>query len=114
MNELLPAAAGVLAREVECLAAADVSLLLCRAAHLGLPGLPLGQGETFESLDLAMEAADVVAETDGACWCLNRAELDRLEATHPAAALGLLRMLALDLGEKVTLSAQQLTLVEHL
>ncbi len=62
----------------------------------------------------AAGSADVVAEADGACWCLNRAELDRLEATHPAAALGLLRMLALDLGEKVTLGAQQLTLVEHL
>lgn len=225
VNELLPAAAGVLAREVECLAAADVSLLLCRAAHLGLPGLPLGQGESFESLDLALEAAEnrllaargegesspgsatasepfdpralfpwmapeprealmallvlrpyeagqrvigggeggeclfiaaagrfsvsfpsrhqgslarmatftagmvfgdaaflsqtprqanVVAEMDGACWCLDRADLDRLEHTNPAAALGLLRMMAMDLGAKLTLCAQQLTLVEHL
>ena len=55
-----------------------------------------------------------MAETDGACWCLDRADLDQLEATNPAAALGLLRILALDLGAKVTLCAQQLTLVEHL
>ncbi|MFI0403015.1 MAG: glutaminase A [Cyanobium sp.] len=226
VNELLPAAAGLLARAVERLAAADGVVLLCRASHLPLPGL-MEKGPPFDSLDLALEAAehhllvsgssgegkpgapapgpfdpralfhwmaaeplealmallvlqpygagervinrgeggeqlyivaagrftvsfplphrgpspsmarmatysagmvfgdaaflaqkprqaDVVAETDGACWCLNRAELDRLEATHPAAALGLLRMLALDLGGKVTLCAQQLTLVEHL
>jgi hypothetical protein len=37
-----------------------------------------------------------------------------LEHTNPAAALGLLRMLAMDLGAKLTLCAQQLTLVEHL
>ncbi len=49
---------------------------------------------------------DVMAETDGACWCLDRADLDQLEATNPAAALGLLRILALDLGAKVTLCAQ--------
>ena len=228
VNELLPAAAGLLAHGVERLAAADGVLLLCRAAHLKLSGLPPGKGQTFDSLDLALEAAengllasnrdeesnpaadtatgpfdprtlfpwmapaprealvallvlqpygagervivsgeggeqlyivaagrfsvsfplrhrgpspslarmatfsagmvfgdaaflsqtprqaDVVAETDGACWCLDRADLDRLEATNPAAALGLLRMLALDLGEKLTLCAQELTLVEHL
>ena len=225
VNELLPAAAGLLARGVERLAAAEGAVLLCRASHLPLPE-PLEKPPPFASLDLALEAAehhllesssggegppapspgpfdprtlfpwmapeplealmarlvlqpygagervihrggggeqlyivaagrftvsfplpqrgvapsmarmatftagmvfgdaaflaqkprqaDVVAETDGACWCLNRVELDRLEATHPAAALGLLRMLALDLGEKVTLCAQQLTLVEHL
>ena len=58
--------------------------------------------------------ADVVADTDGSCWLLDRRDFDRLQLSTPAAAMDLLSQIALDLGDKLALCGQQLTLAEHL
>jgi glutaminase len=58
--------------------------------------------------------ADVVADTDGSCWVLDRRDFDRLQLSTPAAAMALLSQIALDLGDKLALCGQQLTLAEHL
>jgi glutaminase len=58
--------------------------------------------------------ADVVADTDGSCWLLQRSAFEELQQDHPTAAIALLTQLAIDLGRKVALCGQQLTLVEDL
>ncbi|MFN5195322.1 MAG: glutaminase A [Cyanobacteriota bacterium] len=58
--------------------------------------------------------ADVVADTDGSCWLLHRSDFNGLQREHPAAAIALLTLLAVDLGRKLSLCAQQLTLLEEL
>ncbi len=58
--------------------------------------------------------ADVVADTDGGCWLLHRHDFDELRQSNPDAAIGLLTLLAMDLGQKLTLCGQQLALIEHL
>lgn len=58
--------------------------------------------------------ADVVADCDGSCWLLRRCDFEALQREHPAAAIALLTLLAMDLGRKLALSGQQLTLLEDL
>jgi hypothetical protein len=93
-----------------------------REALVALAGAQVLWGRSAADRPAGRKASSSHAPRQAGCgggnrWglrCLDRADLDQLEATNPAAALGLLRMLALDLGAKVTLCAQQLTLVEHL
>jgi CRP-like cAMP-binding protein len=57
---------------------------------------------------------DVVADTDGSCWLLQRIAFEEIQRDHPAAAIALLSLLAMDLGQKLALCGQQLTLTEEL
>jgi glutaminase len=74
-------------------------------------GMVFGDASFF-SRQLRM--ADVVADTDGSCWLLQRSAFEELQRENPAAAIALLTQLAIDLGRKVALCGQQLTLVEDL
>ncbi|MEB3199915.1 MAG: glutaminase A [Synechococcaceae cyanobacterium] len=58
--------------------------------------------------------ADVVADTEGCCWLLHRDDFARLQQEDPAAAIALLTLLAVDLGRKLSLCAQQLAVLEDL
>ena len=58
--------------------------------------------------------ADVIADGDGSCWLLHRDAYAELQRRHPAATIGLLTLLAVDLGRKLALCGQQLTLLEDL
>lgn len=58
--------------------------------------------------------ADVVADTDGSCWLLQRTDFEDLKRHNPAAAIALLSLLAVDLGRKLAHCGQQLTLLEDL
>ena len=55
-----------------------------------------------------------MADTDGSCWVLKRSGFEQLKADNPDAAIALLTQLAIDLGRKLALFGQQLTLVEDL
>ena len=57
---------------------------------------------------------DVVADSDGSCWLLGRDDFEQLKRHNPDAAIALLTLLAVDLGRKLALCAQQLTLLEDL
>lgn len=58
--------------------------------------------------------ADVLADTEGSCWLLHRSAFEDIQRDHPAAAIALLSQLARDLGQKLALCGQQLTLTEEL
>jgi len=58
--------------------------------------------------------ADVVSEGVGSCWLLHRNAFEQLKQQHPHAAIALLSLLAVDLGDKLALCGQQLTLLEDL
>ena len=58
--------------------------------------------------------ADVVAETAGEAWQLDRGDFEQLQQSNPRAAIALLMLLGMDLGRKLALCSQQLTMVEQL
>jgi len=74
-------------------------------------GMVFGDAAFFSG---ELRMADVVADTDGSCWLLQRSAFEELQQDNPAAAIALLTQLAIDLGRKVALCGQQLTLVEDL
>ena len=74
-------------------------------------GMVFGDAAFFSG---ELRMADVVADTDGSCWLLQRSAFEELQEDNPAAAIALLTQLAIDLGRKVALCGQQLTLVEDL
>jgi glutaminase len=74
-------------------------------------GMVFGDASFFSG---QVRMADVVADTDGSCWLLHRSAFEGLQRQNPAAAIALLTQLAIDLGRKVALCGQQLTLVEDL
>ncbi|MEY4800475.1 MAG: hypothetical protein RLZZ213_922, partial [Cyanobacteriota bacterium] len=74
-------------------------------------GMVFGDAAFFSG---ELRMADVVADTDGSCWLLQRNAFEGLQQDNPAAAIALLTQLAIDLGRKVALCGQQLTLVEDL
>jgi glutaminase len=74
-------------------------------------GMVFGDAAFFSG---ELRMADVVADTDGSCWLLQRSSFEGLKLDNPAAAIALLTQLAIDLGRKVALCGQQLTLVEDL
>jgi glutaminase len=74
-------------------------------------GMVFGDAAFFSG---ELRMADVVADTDGSCWLLQRSAFEGLQQDNPAAAIALLTQLAIDLGRKVALCGQQLTLVEDL
>jgi glutaminase len=74
-------------------------------------GMVFGDAAFFSG---ELRMADVVADTDGSCWLLQRSSFEGLQQDNPAAAMALLTQLAIDLGRKVALCGQQLTLVEDL
>ena len=74
-------------------------------------GMVFGDAAFFSG---ELRMADVVADTDGSCWLLQRSSFEGLQQDNPAAAIALLTQLAIDLGGKVALCGQQLTLVEDL
>ena len=74
-------------------------------------GMVFGDAAFFSG---ELRMADVVADTDGSCWLLQRSAFEELQQDHPAAAIALLTQLAIDLGRKVALCGQQLTLEEDL
>jgi glutaminase len=74
-------------------------------------GMVFGDAAFFSG---ELRMADVVADTDGSCWLLQRSAFEDLQQDNPAAAIALLTQLAIDLGRKVALCGQQLTLVEDL
>ena len=74
-------------------------------------GMVFGDAAFFSG---ELRMADVVADTDGSCWLLQRSAFEELQQDHPTAAIALLTQLAIDLGRKVALCGQQLTLVEDL
>ena len=83
---------------------------LARMATL-CEGMVFGDAAFFSG---QLRMADVVADTDGSCWVLKRSGFEQLKADNPAAAIALLTQLAIDLGRKLDLCGQQLTLVEDL
>ena len=74
-------------------------------------GMVFGDAAFFSG---ELRMADVVADTDGSCWLLQRSAFEGLQQDNPAAAIALLTQLAIDLGRKVALCGQQLTLEEDL
>lgn len=74
-------------------------------------GMVFGDAAFFSG---QLRMADVVADTDGSCWLLQRSAFEELQRENPAAAIALLTQLAIDLGRKLALCGQQLTLVEDL
>ena len=74
-------------------------------------GMVFGDAAFFSG---QLRMADVVADTDGSCWLLQRADFEDLKLHNPAAAIALLTLLAVDLGRKLALCGQQLTLLEDL
>lgn len=58
--------------------------------------------------------ADVVADSDGSCWLLTRDAYNDLIQRNPEATIALVSLLAADLGSKLALCGQQLTLLEDL
>jgi len=58
--------------------------------------------------------ADVVADGDGSCWLLTRDAYNDLRQRNPEATIALVSLLAADLGNKLALCGQQLTLLEDL
>ena len=74
-------------------------------------GMVFGDAAFFSG---ELRMADVVADTDGSCWLLQHSAFEDLQQDNPAAAIALLTQLAIDLGRKVALCGQQLTLVEDL
>ena len=74
-------------------------------------GMVFGDAAFFSG---ELRMADVVADTDGSCWLLQRSAFEELQQDNPAAAIALLTQLAIDLGGKVALCGQRLTLVEDL
>ena len=74
-------------------------------------GMVFGDAAFFSG---ELRMADVVADTDGSCWLLQRSAFEGLKLDNPAAAIALLTQLTIDLGRKVALCAMQLTLVEDL
>ena len=74
-------------------------------------GMVFGDAAFFSG---ELRMADVVADTDGSCWLLQRSAFEELQQDNPTAAIALLTQLAIDLGRKVALCGQQLTLVEDL
>jgi glutaminase len=74
-------------------------------------GMVFGDAAFFSG---QLRMADVVADTDGSCWLLQRSAFEGLQRDNPAAAIALLTQLAIDLGGKVAVCGQQLTLMEDL
>ena len=63
-------------------------------------GMVFGDAAFFSG---ELRMADVVADTDGSCWLLQRSAFEGLQQDNPAAAIALLTQLAIDLGRKVAL-----------
>ena len=56
----------------------------------------------------------MVSGTVGSCWLIRLEGCVGLQRDNPPAALALLTLLAVDLGRKLALCGQQLTLLEDL